>query len=121
MSTHTRTRWHASVDLPADDGADPFKNAGPVEQIGLAIDLRPSHAELSAKLKDLLESEGELYARGVRCDLKEMDDSTCSACPISHHTEAGHPLATLCRIGREEERTLMDLYLLKHDATGQGT
>lgn len=121
MPTHTRTRWHTSVDLPADDGADPFNGAGAIEQIGLPIDLRPSHAELTVRLKDLLESEGELFTRGVRCDLKEKDDSTCSACPISHHEEDGHPMATLCRIGREEESTVMDLYLLKRDAEGQGT
>lgn len=118
----TRTRWHAEVDLPSSE-RDPFAGAGPVEQVGLPIDLREGEATLQQRIVDLLESENALFNRGTVCGLKNMPDSTCSACPESHHAEAGHKLATLCRIGRQTEETVMELHIAKArtDAQGQGT
>lgn len=92
---------------------DPFRDAGPVEQMGLPIDLSRDEPTLHARLIDLLESEGALAARGITCALKERDDSCCSACPISQDEDPHAKLAKLCAVGKEQERVLMRLLVTR--------
>lgn len=103
--------WHlAELVDNADD--DPFANAGPVavEQIGLRIDLRDSPEVLEQRLRDLIESEAALWRRGVTCEMKSRPDASCSACPLSRHDDPQHVLFKLCRVGRDQESTLMQMY-----------
>jgi hypothetical protein len=102
-----QARWsQPAVDIP--DG-DPFaptpSTASPrrkIEEVGTPIDVSGERATLNARLARLVDREGELYQVGVECAIKNRDDTSCHACPISQ-SEADTPLGELCRIGCKQE------------------
>ena len=104
----TRTRWHPEIVVA--DG-DPFEQR--VEQLGMPIKLSKGRAELVAQLAELVDHEGRLYNAGVRCQIKDNPNVTCSACPISAHNEEGSSLQALCLVGRAQERVLTQMACLK--------
>jgi len=115
----TRTRWHGEIVVP--DG-DPFDQR--VEQLGMPIQLSEGRAELVAKLAELVDQEGLLYNAGVRCKIKDLPDTTCSACPLSAHDDDGSPMQALCLVGRAQERTLTRMTCIRelgHESQEQGT
>lgn len=95
-----KARWsETDVVVPVDD--DPFQAR--VEQIGLPIVLTAPFAQLNERLIELVQIEGRLFNRGVRCAVKDRDDTSCNACPLSAHESKTDPLGELCRCGREQE------------------
>lgn len=114
-----RANWHIR-EVPNDD-RDPFANVAPqlrlgedveevrVEDVGAPIDLH-DRSGLTARLTSLLVSEGSLYDDGVRCPVKDQDDTSCLACPI----QGEH--GKLCDIGCDQERVITALAVLKSRA-----
>jgi hypothetical protein len=91
---------------------DPFDD-GPAS--GTVIDLTGSEAQLAEQVADLLKREGRLWNQGVRCAIKqETENVCCSVCPLSQHANPDSDLHPLCKIGREQERTLTQLAVLRH-------
>lgn len=102
----TRADWHLDVALP--DDSDPFADAAPsVREVGQPIDLSQDTAKLHASLEALLRRESRLYNMGIRCALKDRDDTCCSACPLAQDHDAESRLGDLCATGKEQERVLM--------------
>jgi hypothetical protein len=97
-----RARWHTELAVPDDDELDPFRHR--VEQLGMPIRLGDEFAGLSAELAALVALEGRLYNTGIRCQVKDRDDTCCSACPLSAHQDMRDPLGQLCRVGRAQEQ-----------------
>lgn len=79
-----------------------------VEDVGRPIDLVRGEARLNRRLVELATEEGRLWERGVRCPIKDRPDTTCSACPV-FVLDTNRPLAQLCALGTEQERTLTTL------------
>lgn len=106
----TRANWFTDGVATIGDEPDPF--AVPIEEIGEEIDLRSPTARLELRLRELLYREGNLFANGLTCAIKDRGDSTCHACPVSyaHGVEA---LGALCRIGREQESVSTELAVLQ--------
>lgn len=75
-----------------------------VEEVGQPIDLR-GEPRLNRRLVELATEEGRLWARGVRCAIKDRPDTTCSACPL-YALDADDPRTQLCAVGVEQERVL---------------
>jgi hypothetical protein len=96
-----RARWHQELAVQ-DDETDPFRAR--VEQLGMPIRLTDQMAELNTRLVALVQAEGRLWNIGVRCAVKDRDDSTCSVCPLSAHDDPQSPLGQLCRVGRAQEQ-----------------
>lgn len=94
------------LDDPLGDEPDPFDM--PIEEVGEPIDLSDTTARLDVRLRELLAHEGRLFTRGVTCPVKDRDDTTCTACPLSQ-AGTSHRLSPLCRIGRETENVLTRL------------
>lgn len=105
----TQANWHvARLDVP--EIADPFgEEALPVEQVGTPISLDGDTASLSKRVESLMWRESNLFNVGVTCSIKDMDETVCSACPVSKHDQPDDPLAPLCQIGREQERVVTTL------------
>lgn len=102
-----KAQW-PGMDLVVRDDEDTDPLAARVEQVGLPITLHPDFAALNEKLLQLVQVEGRLFNSGVRCAIKDRDDTSCSACPISAHQE-NTELAALCRCGREQERVQTEM------------
>jgi hypothetical protein len=87
---------------------DPFSGPVDVREVGTVIDLS-NPPSLNRRLVELLEQEGLLYGRGIRCPVKvdadgaARTDVSWSACPIRHHS-ADDPMTELCDVGVEQER-----------------
>lgn len=109
-----KANWFVD-DLAGEDHADPFM---PIEEVGTPIDLR-SEPELHLRLIDLLRTAGELDAQGVRCEIRERNDSVCAACPLSQANRPG-AAGDLCRNGVEIERVLTTIQIIKVNARAKG-
>jgi hypothetical protein len=106
----TQADWFTQeAEVAQADPADPF--GMPVEEVGERIDLRDPKATLELRLRELMTRESNLYNAGLTCPIKDRPDSTCHACPVSQAHE-DVPLATLCRIGRDQEVVLTELAVL---------
>lgn len=109
-----QARWHSEIAVPDDD---PFKTR--VEQVGFPIELIDGVATLNERLVELVHIEGMLYNAGVTCSVKDRDDTTCLACPISAHDDETSALRPLCRCGREEERVSTALAVEREARRGE--
>jgi hypothetical protein len=105
-----RANWFTPAPIGLDDAPDPF--AAPVEEVGERVDLRNPRAVLQLRLDELIRHEGNLFAKGLTCPIKDRSDSTCHACPVSKAADPDDALGVLCRIGREQETTLTELAVL---------
>lgn len=100
-----RANWFVDDELATGvpDALPPAEER--VEEAGVPFDLRDPDSLLPA-LSSLISQEAALFNQGITCEVKDRDDTSCSACPYAHHEEAGHPLEILCQIGREQERVV---------------
>ncbi len=105
-----RANWFVEAVAALDDEPDPF--AAPIEEVGKRIDLRDPRAALELRLHELVAREGNLYATGLTCPIKDRADSTCHACPVSKAHDASVPLSVLCKIGREQETVQTELAVI---------
>lgn len=101
-----KARWHQGVVVREDPDDDPL--ATRVEQVGLPITLHEDHAALNERMVELVQVESRLYNVGVTCSIRDRQDTSCNACPISAHEEETE-LAALCRCGREQERVATEM------------
>lgn len=116
-----RADWGTTADAsaPAPE-IDPFASA---ESLGVMepltpVDLTNTEDELREQFASLFERERNLFNCGVECPLKEMPDSTCTACPVSRARDTNDPyMGQLCRVGVEQERVQM-LLLAKRQQSG---
>lgn len=107
-----KAQWFTD-DLP-DVTADPFE--APVEEVGTPIDLtKPT--DLVARLTELVIEEGQLEDAGVRCAIRAMRDSCCSACPVSEARQDTQ-LGAFCRNGANLERALTAVIVKDLNAKG---
>lgn len=102
-----RANWFVEAAVLPDDEPDPF--SVPIEEVGERIDLRDPKGALELRLKELLNREMSLYSAEVRCEIKDRQDTTCHACPISKAHDRQDALGVLCRIGREQEAVSTEL------------
>jgi len=105
------------IDVP-DEDVDPL--AARVEQVGLPITLHADFAELNERLIGLVNTESGLYNAGITCAIRDRQDTTCLACPISAHEEKTE-LAALCRCGREQERVSTELAVAREAKRARGS
>jgi hypothetical protein len=103
----TRANWHTADLADLDEEIDPF--SVPVEEVGLRIDLLDEIGRLQARLATLLDQETNLLHCGIRCDIKDRENTCCHACPVSKAGLSDDPLSALCRLGREQERVVTGL------------
>lgn len=96
---------HAVPDPFADD-ATPVR----VTQVGIPIDVNADRPTLEHRLADLLDAESDLFNADVTCVIKDCVHTSCFACPLY---EIAADRAPLCRLGREQERVLTLLSVLK--------
>lgn len=87
---------------------------------GRPIDLSGEEGTLSDRLAELAAREARLWKHGVRCALKEREDTCCHACPVSKVNDSECALSRLCLIGREQERVVMRLAVLRHGEPDAG-
>jgi hypothetical protein len=116
----TRANWHTADLADINEEVDPF--SVPIEEVGLRIDLRDEAGRLQARLATLLDQETNLLHCGIRCAIKDRENTCCHACPISKAGLSDDPLSALCRLGREQERVVTDLAVQrlrgqKHEGT----
>jgi hypothetical protein len=97
------------LDVP-DEDVDPL--AARVEQVGVPITLHADFAAINDRLLELVQVEGRLFNAGIRCAIRDRDDTTCLGCPISAHEE-NTELAALCRCGREQERVSTEMAVMR--------
>jgi hypothetical protein len=90
-----------AVEPPPKTPVEPAE--GRIEDVGVPLDLSDPDAFLS-KITRLVQQEAALYNQGITCDVKDRPDTACTACPVAHHEQEGHPMQPLCWIGREQER-----------------
>lgn len=95
-----RAAWH-TPELSVDDD-DPF--AAPIEVVGVPIRLSGDVAQLAAELVDAVHAERQLTAH---CSIRELPDTSCSACPLSGAYGA------LCRVARRQEELVTRLAALE--------
>lgn len=105
-----KANWFVQAIEGLDDEPDLF--AAPIEEIGERIDLRDPKQALSMRFDELLRREGNLFASGLTCPIKDRSDSTCHACPVSKASDGDAPLSVLCRLGREQETCLTELAVI---------
>lgn len=105
-----KAKWFDDV-LPDQGDDDPFAETPAVEDVGRPIDLTGQAPRLNERLVELVNAESELFNRGVTCAIKERSDTACSACPVSR--KDGSPLASLCSVGKEQERVCTALAALR--------
>lgn len=89
---------------------DPFSM--PIEEVGERLDLRDPRARLELRVTELLHREQNLDRAGVTCAIKDRDDTTCHACPVSCAHNPAQALSALCKVGREQEAVLTELGVL---------
>jgi hypothetical protein len=106
-----KANWHTEVDVPPL--TDPFANfveqpviPVAVEDVGKPIDLSSSQPQLRRRLIELVRTESQLYNRGVRCEIRERDDTSCCSCPMRGRIER---VEALCDVGCEQEQVLTTL------------
>lgn len=97
-----RANWHIA-ELDVGDVDALFDDDQRIEEVGVPV---PLEEDLSLRLVELVESEGALFERGVRCEIKDRPDTCCHACPL--YREDGE-LGALCQVGREQERVATQL------------
>lgn len=107
-----RADWFVG-DFDVDDLGIPDPFDAPVEEIGELIDLSDRKAILRSRFAELLAREGVLHEKAVTCEIKDLDDTCCSACPVSKARDPKVQLGSLCRIGREQEEVLTELAALR--------
>lgn len=107
----TKANWHVAPAVVGDDEPDPFSM--PVEEIGERVDLRDPAAALELRLIELVRREDRLTGVDVTCPIKDRNDTTCHACPVSQAHDRRSALGSLCRIGREQETALTELAVLR--------
>lgn len=103
----TRANWHTADLADLQEEVDPF--SVPIEEVGQRIDLRDETGRLEARLATLLDQETNLLHCGIRCDVKDRENTCCHACSISKAGLSDDPISVLCRLGREQERVITDL------------
>jgi hypothetical protein len=101
-----RASWHLPAPLAVDD-VDPF--AAPIEDVGVPVRLADGTGELGAELVHLVKRERTLRDAGTACPIRDMDGTSCSACPIAGRYGA------LCDVGRRQEQLLTELAV--HEVT----
>lgn len=99
-----RASWHMPPPLAVDD-IDPF--AAPVEDVGVPVRLADGTSELGAELVQLVKRERTLRDDGTSCPIRDMDGTSCSACPIAGRYGA------LCDVGRRQEQLLTELAVIE--------
>lgn len=102
-----RADWH-QAELVVDDLDALFEPAERIEDVGVPIRLSGDQAELAAELVDLVHREKQLRGAGVDCAIRNLADTSCSACPIAGR--AGE----LCTNARRQEQLLTLLAVLEH-------
>jgi hypothetical protein len=109
-----RAVWHSELVL--EEGGDPFAvpEQRRIEDVGTPIVLgaEGEQARLQAALIATLGREGELDARGVRCAIKDVANTSCHACPL--YRNDGSAEAQLCAVGREQEQICTRIAVLHH-------
>lgn len=70
------------------------------------IDLATPTPQLREHLGSLVNQEASLFNEGVTCAIRDRDESTCLACPVSASNDYSNPMGKLCRVGQEQERVL---------------
>lgn len=105
-----QARWHQQIDVPVTD-EDPFVQhiQTRIEEVGEPIHLTRDEALLNERLIELVNIESTLYTLGVRCAIKDRDDTTCHACPLSATEDESAPLHRLCVTGVQQESVLTEL------------
>lgn len=68
----------------------------------MEIDLRDVDA-LHEELAALMREEDLLFQKGVKCPIKDRDDTCCSACPV-RVTDPSMARAKLCSVGVDQEK-----------------
>lgn len=93
---------------------DPFADAEDIEKVGTLVELgaEGADAELNRRLIESVHREGELAEQGVTCPIKDAADTSCHACPLFRADDS--PMARLCLLGREQERTCTQLVARRH-------
>lgn len=102
----TRANWFVDVQL---DGEPPTPTAD-VAAIGVEVDLTATPEELERALSGTIREEGQLYERGITCELKVIPDMACSACPLRGTDER----RDLCEVGARQERLLARMHVMRH-------
>lgn len=109
-----KANWHlASLDLDDDD---PMQD---ISDIGTAIDLTRTDAEISADIQQSFRIEHTLQkAHGVTCELKDQTlDPPCWSCPLFRSDSS--PAGRLCALGRKQadlNHEAMTVARLRQDA-----
>lgn len=120
--------WGATAvaDPPASLGFDPLalssSSAMAATKPATAdkpLDLSTPEPQLRQWMGELIRREGNLFDCGTTCPLRDLAESTCSACPVSQAdredgTREEMRLAKLCQIGQEQERVSMLLMTQQH-------
>ena len=103
----TQANWFSNLTTAVDD--DVF---GPrVQDVGKPIDLQDA-PKLNERLMALLQREQELAQAGTTCDVRDQNDSICSACPL-RQTDPLEATTALCNVGVEMERTLTKIAIAR--------
>lgn len=98
--------WHLGDLQEVAEGPDPLGPAqARIEEIGMPIDLEDGQAKLNAVLVGLIQREAVLFSHGVTCDIKDNQQTCCSACPIRNRDELD-PLSALCTVGVAQEQVI---------------
>lgn len=108
-----KARWHQEIVVPDDD---PFRQR--VEEVGFPITLTDEIPKLETQLLDLIRSEGAMHDAGLTCAIKDRDDTSCSACPISAHNDESSAMRPLCLCGREQEKVMTQLAVAREASRG---
>jgi hypothetical protein len=100
-----KTDWHETeaACVPDLSGVDPFETASLPSMDALSLDI-PAE-ELQRRLRLLVKREGNLFAEGVVCRIKDNDESSCLACPLNQIGKETAK-AALCGIGCDQERVV---------------
>lgn len=101
MGSTPQANWFNDIVVDDDDDVDPFE----VHERGLPIEIGDEEARVSAAIQKSLAKEGRFADRGVTCEIKDVPDTTCWACPV-YKGNTDDPIAVLCTLGREQDRLL---------------
>ena len=111
-----KAKWHSQLpDVPEED---PFQAR--VEQLGLPIRLDRTHAQINERIAQTVQQEQGLFNLGIVCAIKDRDDTSCHACPLSAHEDPEAPLHLLCKLGREQEVLLTQLAVARETSRAGG-
>lgn len=104
----TRANWF--VDVEVDDA--PLTPTADIAAVGVEVDLTATPEELERALAGTIREEGQLYERGITCELKLIPEMACSACPLRATDER----RDLCDVGARQERLIARSHVLRHAA-----